>query len=412
MTHRPGLLDITLITSFAEADEILKSRNFMQDQMLEPSKAPNLQGNLNSLHGSAHFQRRRVESGLFRRRSLVHYEETILVPELRATLRRLADRKRRDGKVRADDLPLLVRSALVRAASALIGFDLENDEAVERLLAYSTTIAEGRDVVWATTNQDDVVQRVHATWQQLLDEYYRPARARREKLLAEHAAGMLQESLLPNDLITVLLRNPDSIAGGGTGDLIAHEVGLFLTASVNTTTVATPKTIEALLRWIEGHPDDRARLAEEGFLRQAAQEALRLDPTVPYLLREAVADTVLTGGRAVSRGGLVRIDIRAANRDQTIFGTDADQFDPHRQSKIPRRYGISFGGGIHMCIGLEFTTGNQSGPEDERTVGMVIHILRELFDAGIELDPNDPPQIMSETTQHKYSSFPVLFSRL
>ena len=43
---------------------------------------------------------------------------------------------------------------------------------------------------------------------------------------------------------------------------------------------------------------------------------------------------------------------------------------------------------------------------------MVVHILRELFDAGIELDPNDPPQIMSETTQHKYSSFPVLFSRL
>src|SRR5258706_581096 len=132
MTHRPGLLDITLISSFAEADEILKSRNFMQDQQLEPSKAPNLQGNLNSLHGGAHFQRRRVESALFRRGSLLHYEEDILVPELRATLRRLAQHHRPDGKVRAGDLPLLVRAALVRASSALIGFDLADGAAVER----------------------------------------------------------------------------------------------------------------------------------------------------------------------------------------------------------------------------------------------------------------------------------------
>jgi cytochrome P450 len=412
MTHRPGLLDITLITSFTEADEILKSRNFMQDQQLEPSKAPNLQGNLNSLHGAAHFQRRRVESALFRRGSLLHYEEQILVPELRATLRRLAEHRRPDGKVRADDLPLLVRSALVRASSALIGFDLDDDAAVERLLAYSTAIAEGRDVVWATTNQDEVVRRVHETWRQLLAEYYHPARARREKLIAEHAAGTLPESQLPNDLITVLLQNPDALAGDGTADLIANEVGLFLTASVNTTTVATPKTVGALLAWIQTHPEDRPLLADERFLRQAAQEALRLDPTVPFLLREAVADTVLAGGRAVAKSSLVRIDIRAANRDQTVFGSDADEFDPHRQSRIPRRYGISFGGGIHMCIGLEFTTGNQSGPEEERTVGMVIHILRELFEAKIELDPDDLPRMKSNTTQHTYVSFPVLFSGL
>ncbi len=210
----------------------------------------------------------------------------------------------------------------------------------------------------------------------------------------------------------MLLRNPDSIAGEGGSDLVAHEVGLFLTASVNTTTVATPKTVDALLRWIHAHPDDRPRLADDGFLRQAAQEALRLNPTVPFLLREAVADSVLSSGRAVTQGSLVRIDIRAANRDPAIFGADADDFDPHRRSKIPRRYGISFGGGIHMCIGLEFTTGNQSGPEEERTVRMVVHILRELFDAGIELDPTDLPRMKSETTQHTYANFPVLFSGL
>jgi cytochrome P450 len=412
MTHRPGLLDIALIESFAEADEILKSRDFRQDQQLEPSKAPSLQGNLNSLHGAAHFQRRRVESQLFRRGALTHYEEQILLPELRAALNRLAQRPRVDGGVRSDDLPLLVRSALVRASAALIGLDLADEEAVDRLLAYSSVIAEGRDVVWATTNQDEVVRRVHETWLRLQAEFYRPARERREKLLAEHAAGRVAEGRLPNDLITVLLRNPAAIAGRDEADLIAHELGLFLTASINTTTAATPKTVEALSRWLESHPEDRAELGDEGFLRQAAQEALRLYPTVPYLLRQAECDVVLSTGRHVAEGSLVRIDIGAANRNRAVFGADADHFDPHRRPTIPRRYGLSFGGGIHMCIGLELTTGNQSAPEPERTTGMVVQILRELFNAGLELDPEHAPRLKSKTTQHKYESFPVVFTRL
>jgi hypothetical protein len=65
-----------------------------------------------------------------------------------------------------------------------------------------------------------------------------------------------------------------------------------------------------------------------------------------------------------------------------------------------------------MCIGLELTTGNQSGDEDQRTTGMVIQILRELFAAGVELIPNDPPRLKQNTTQHKYDRFPVMFSRL
>jgi cytochrome P450 len=267
-------------------------------------------------------------------------------------------------------------------------------------------------VVWATTNQDEVVRRVHETWLRLQEEFYRPARERRQRLLAEHAAGQFEAGELPNDLIMVLLRNPAAIAGHDQADLIAHELGLFLTASVNTTTAATPKTVEALSLWLQGHPEDRAHLGDEAFLRQAAQEALRLHPTVPYLLRQAERDLSLSTGRQVARDSLVRINIGAANRDRAVFGADADEFDPHRSPGISRRYGLSFGGGIHMCIGLELTTGSQSGPEPERTTGLVVQILRELFEAGLELDPLHPPRLKSHTTQHKYESFPVLFTRL
>jgi cytochrome P450 len=409
---RPGLLDITPITAFAESDEILKSRNFMQDQLLEPSKAPALQGNLNSLHGAPHFQRRRVESALFRRSSLIHYEDDILIPELRATLRRLAERAGGARPARTPDLPLLVRSALVRASAALLGLDLADEVAVDRLLSYSTTIAEGRDVIWATSDQSEVVNRVHAAWNRLLKDLYLPSRRRRERLVADYTAGRIPDSELPVDLITVLLRHPEAVSGPDAADLIAHEVGLFLTASVNTTTVATPRTIEFLCRWLGTHPGDRTRLDDEAFLRRAAQEALRLHPTVPYLLRQAVSDVVLSTGRMVTKDELVRIDISAANKDVSVFGPDASEYNPHRQTDILRSYGLSFGGGIHMCIGLELTTGVQSASAEERTAGMVIRILRELFAAGLELDPENPVRLESGTTQRKYAAFPALFIRL
>jgi cytochrome P450 len=402
---RPGLLDITLITSFAEADEVLKSRNFMQDQLLEPSKAPALQGNLNSLQGAPHFRRRRVESALFRRPSLIHYEDDILIPELRQALRRLAENAGSARPVRTHDLPLLLRSALVRASAALLGLDLADDAAVDRLVGYSTTIAEGRDVIWATKDQTEVINRVHAAWKQLLSDLYLPSRRRRERLIEEKAP-------LPVDLITVLLLRPESLSGPDGVDLIAHEVGLFLTASVNTTTVATPRTVEFLCRWLEDHAEDRARLDDESFLRSAAQEALRLHPTVPYLLRQAVAEIRLSSGREVARNELVRIDISATNQDVSVFGADAAEYNPHRRTDISRSYGLSFGGGIHMCIGLELTTGVQSASAEERTAGMVIRILRELFATGLELDPENPVRLESGTTQRKYVAFPALFTKL
>jgi cytochrome P450 len=409
---RPDLLEIPLVASFAEADEILKSRDFRQDSRLEPAKAPSLPGILNLLHGQDHFQRRRVESPIFRRAALERYEEEILVPELRGALTGLVARRPPAGAVRAPDLPRLVRACLVRVSAAIIGLDLPDAAAVESLLEHSAAIAEGRDAVWAQTDQTATVERARAAWSATLDRFYAPSRRRRERLLADVEAGRRPGSDVPDDLISVLLRHPEALTGGDDLDLIAGELGLFLTASVNTTTAATPKAVESLSRWLEAHPEDRGLLADEGFLRRAAQEALRLYPTVPYLLREAETDVVLTTGRRFPGGGPVRIDIGAANRDPSVFGSTADRFDPHREAAIGRRYGLSFGGGIHMCIGLELTVGSQSGPEDERTTGTMVRVLRELYEAGLELDPDDPPRLRAGTAQHKYASFPVLFTRL
>jgi len=54
----------------------------------------------------------------------------------------------------------------------------------------------------------------------------------------------------------------------------------------------------------------------------------------------------------VTIGQTVLIDRTAIHRDTTVFGPDADAFNPHRET--PSRiapYGLAFGGGRHQCIG-------------------------------------------------------------
>src|SRR5262245_45841396 len=98
---RPSLDEMPLVASFLAADEILKSKLFRQDPGLELLKEPDLRGNLNSLNGEDHFRRRRAEAALFRRTALLHYEEEVLLTELRGVLRGLSATGRRpDGKVR------------------------------------------------------------------------------------------------------------------------------------------------------------------------------------------------------------------------------------------------------------------------------------------------------------------------
>lgn len=79
-----------------------------------------------------------------------------------------------------------------------------------------------------------------------------------------------------------------------------------------------------------------------------AEEVLRLEAPVQGLFRMATEDTEL-GGTFIPKGSYVNLRYGSANRDESIFDAAADM---DFERKMPRRH-LSFGSGIHSCIGAQ-----------------------------------------------------------
>jgi cytochrome P450 len=76
------------------------------------------------------------------------------------------------------------------------------------------------------------------------------------------------------------------------------------------------------------------------------EETLRFDPPIVCLYRVATRDTEL-GGVSIGRGELLAVFFGAANRDEHMFACP-HVYDTARENA--RRH-ISFGSGIHVCVG-------------------------------------------------------------
>jgi cytochrome P450 len=96
------------------------------------------------------------------------------------------------------------------------------------------------------------------------------------------------------------------------------------------------------------HPEQRDRLtAAPSLLPGAVEEMLRWVTPVRNFVRCAVADTELRG-KQIREGDYLALFYASANRDEEIFGEDAESFDILRTSA--RRH-VSFGFGEHLCLG-------------------------------------------------------------
>lgn len=80
--------------------------------------------------------------------------------------------------------------------------------------------------------------------------------------------------------------------------------------------------------------------------RTAIEEMIRFDPPLQLFERWVLADDVTYGGRDFAQGEKIAVLFGSANRDPRQFG-DPDTFDVARGDPSH----ITFGGGIHTCIG-------------------------------------------------------------
>jgi cytochrome P450 len=135
------------------------------------------------------------------------------------------------------------------------------------------------------------------------------------------------------------------------------------------------------------------------------QETLRLHPIFPAFGRVALEDVTLSSGRTVRAGQWVAAFPGPSNRDRSVFGEDADEFNPDRPlAPNTQRYGTGFGAGSHQCLGLRVVLGNDG-------VGSHAHVLRLLLEAGVRRDPDQVPR-KEPTERDTWEHYPVIFTKL
>jgi hypothetical protein len=170
-----------------------------------------------------------------------------------------------------------------------------------------------------------------------------------------------------------------------------------------------------IFSWSASHPQDAPRYAEDAvFLQKAIHESMRLHPSSPTAGRRPTCPMHLPSGQDVSPDDLISVDLMAANRDTGVFGDDAADYNPHRPA--PRGaspYGLSFGIGMHSCLGLTLAAGSlpRAGADArEHHLGTVSLIARTLMQHGARPDPAHPGVVDRSTIRNNWSVYPILLN--
>ena len=395
---------IVTITTVDEAKDVYRQKELRQS--LYDAGEIVMDGVLVNLHGEEHRARRRLENRLFRRDTLVHYERDLFPVVIDETLQPYVE-------VGRAELVHMSHQLMMNLAALNAGVDRVTGDPDEtgRLYGYMMKFIEGATLAHTTRDAAEVEAEVAAAIAGFDRDFLRPSIDCRERLLAAVARGEATEDDLPKDVLTVLLRNEDALHL--PPEVTIREVAFFLLAGAHTSATAFVRTIDNLFRWLAHHPEDEHRLHDDlSFVQRAVYETIRLNPSSPVGMRRALADVTLRSGRLIPEGTQIVIDLMAINRDPTVFGGDAEMFDPHR---IPLRdvagpWGLSFGHGMHACIGQELAAGLAERSEEtgEFEYGLATVAVQAMFDRKVRPDPDAAPQVDTTTKRPYWASYPVL----
>jgi cytochrome P450 len=401
----PNIAGLRTFNRYRDIEEILRSPHFLQGN--HRTNRDFVGGAIIVLDGEDHFDRRRTESGLFSRDAMTAYETKAMLPSIERTF---ADELGSGDEIVHIDLVKLVVVLLHRIAASVIGIDgLDTRERVAEFCERASEAGLLGSLDHAKLDRDEAIRRGHDTLAAFAEEFFYPSRDRRIALIAdvEERTGSADE--LPTDLITLMYRatRPD-----WDENLPLRESLFYMVASTQTTSHAVPHAVRHIVDWVDSHPEDAPRLGDLQFLRAAAYESLRLHTAAPALLREAVSRVELAGGAVIEPGELVALMFEDGNRDTEVFGPGADQFNPYRESPSGvKAWGLSFGAGVHTCIGRSLVTGfGADVSEPDRAVGVMARILERLFAHGLCIDTERPASFLSTAHTDAYETFPITLS--
>ncbi|RIB21093.1 cytochrome P450 [Gigaspora rosea] len=193
-----------------------------------------------------------------------------------------------------------------------------------------------------------------------------------EKLVAEQKNATIRG----NDLLSLLVKANEQ---SPVDEQLTHEE---LISQVMTLLIAGHETTSTSLSWIlyllAKNPDIQDRLRKEvlevftdrnhfptfeeieqlKYLECVFKETLRIIPPAPAMLRYNIKDEIMNG-YVVPKNTPLMIAIYAIHHDPSIWGDDAEDFNPSRwldpkiKSKVTNNNFIPFGAGPTSCLGLK-----------------------------------------------------------
>jgi cytochrome P450 len=400
----PGWVEIA---DYREALEVFRSPKVGANRS-SPDDERFRAGTAIRIDGVEHRDRRRAMNQLLKRNGHAWFRERALHPAVNRNLEALLRDRDANGTVRADLVPFGFRLNAQMAAT-LAGIDaVDTEDAADELLALTSAVGAAAaqtnvEALYVDVPPDDSVLAAGETAKvQYAERFFRPSLERRRRLLEDVEAGRLAEDDLPKDLLMLVAARADP--SWSDEGLALRETLLVMRATVGSSTQAMLRVIDEVWRWLVEHPEDRPLLADDAFLMGAVNDALRLYPSQPGFARYALEDLTLSSGRQIKKGEHIVVRAGIAARDESVFGPDADRFNPRRET-TPGTYafGLSFTSGPHMCFGLPLVMGA------EGIDGSLFYTLKRLYAAGMQPDPERQSTRVKGLAAFRFASYPALF---
>ena len=158
----------------------------------------------------------------------------------------------------------------------------------------------------------------------------------------------------------------------------------------------TRNSMTACAYGLDLFPDSRAKLENDpGLIPNAVQEIIRWQTPLAHMRRTATADTELMG-QPIKAGDKLALWYVSANRDESVFGEDADSIVVDRPNA--RRH-LAFGWGIHRCVGARLA---------ELQIAV---LLEEMAARRLRVNVVGEPTRVAACFVHGYRKLPVRLSR-
>ncbi|ETA04533.1 MULTISPECIES: cytochrome P450 [Gordonia] len=179
------------------------------------------------------------------------------------------------------------------------------------------------------------------------------------------------------DLVSALIEAEiDDDETGEKIKLTEDEIVGFMVLMVVAGNETTTKLLANALYWGGRNPDELAKVFADPELAvpQWTEETLRYDNSTQIVVRRVVEDAPY-GDYVIPAGDRVLLLVGSANRDEEVFGPDADKYDIGRDNGQAL---MSFGLGAHFCLGAHLA-------RLEANIGLG-EVIRSIRSVDIDID--------------------------